>query len=382
MVNEDELSEVVGNATIQLLAPCLYKCYRRSRMKANSTSIAQLAILDACHGLGSQCYPAFCGKAFPDDFVDALAHFHQPVAPHMLRIADAPAERPDDAAGEAAAAAAAGQPIAPPAEPDEFERMAKTAAELNRQMRKALSFFARDPHWVFDALTFILIMQTYGRFVEKQFERSSLDYELQRRMAHAQYELHPDGAKPPPPYAVENSMHVLEDATFEDLRLILDYPNVWQYLIPSARRSQRLAALANRLIVGLECSLEVTIVNANKQYPTKAYRCLHSEELARGVRDDPPCLFDKFTSELVDEHKHDPLHLYGAVPRARLAFLADNEVYDVMLCENWHASMRNRSIRKGSHGRGEACEELFAALTVDRQRSRLGGFKTRILAAL
>lgn len=207
--------------------------------------------------------------------------------------------------------------------------------------------------------------------MDKHFTRSSLDYEFDRVVDHARKEMQPYTEQPSTlPYAVENSLHILENEVYEDMQLLMECGVLWQYLMPAYVCNRRQAALANRLISGIDCVLEATITNSNRLYPTRRYRCLHSERCAREVRDDDECLFDDVTAEMVRAHRNEPLHRRGPQPLSRLAFLASQEMYDVIVCENWHVVMRNREVRTGSHGKGEQCDELFASLTIDRQRAR------------
>lgn len=139
VVNEDELAQVNGNAPIQFLAPCLYRPYRRSRLRANSTSIAQLALLDACHGIGSQCYPDLCGIE-----VCQQASAHVCPASHGLEslVEGDPLRQmlaiTDDPSGSVEEATDSHEPSGLPSDKqkEDFERMAKDTDELNSQMKK------------------------------------------------------------------------------------------------------------------------------------------------------------------------------------------------------------------------------------------------------
>ena len=87
--------------------------------------------------------------------------------------------------GDEAATASPPEEAAAPSEQEGFERIAKTVDEVNKQMSKVLRYFKEHPAWVFDALTFLMIMQRYSRLVEKQFDRSSIDHEFNRHVAMA-----------------------------------------------------------------------------------------------------------------------------------------------------------------------------------------------------
>eukprot|EP00959_Pyramimonas_sp_CCMP1952_P447610 9372571-Pyramimonas_sp.AAC.1 len=159
--------------------------------------------------------------------------------------------------------------------------------------------------------------------MDKQIDRSTVKFWNRLRMKIVGMNAAGDHRTIPlESYGVESATSPFEKELFNDLSLLRDSDGLWKNLIPEGCRTRSRSALAFKLITSVECWVEAMLVDSHLAYPTKRYIALVSDDGAKEVAADPPCLFDEWTANIVNEFRDHPLQLRAPAAQAKLRFKA------------------------------------------------------------
>ena len=125
--------------------------------------------------------------------------------------------------------------------------------------------------WTYQVLVFRQVLETVSRYMDEIVYRSTVAYQQKQRCQTVR-RMRGGAVRGPEVlqfHAVESATHSLENALFKKLALLNDSDDLWRDLVPVAARSRKLCALAHRLISGVECWVEIMVVDNHMKCPTR-----------------------------------------------------------------------------------------------------------------
>ena len=146
VIDEVQLGKLVGTGIVQVFAPGLVTLFQRAKLKGGSKALGELAALEACHGICSECFPEFAARQRINN-----------------GSTTAGARAPDTAPA-----------IRSTAKPDVTDfpnAKSLTNQEFARSVRTFLDFIVEHRNWGCDILITRQILGCGSRYMDKQIYR-------------------------------------------------------------------------------------------------------------------------------------------------------------------------------------------------------------------
>eukprot|EP00971_Amphidinium_carterae_P327596 6459024-Amphidinium_carterae.5 len=326
----------VCDAILGALASRKPRVYPKHRWTGFKASIADLCLLEACHGLLTTSYARF---------VKMLSHTDSEVLPsgHELLLpshAQSSVNLPNLSDGnihpylsEVAGSVFPNLPEETSAEGD------LSYSQLNaKDRREATEFLSSKP--LGHLLLMGIAVNPLERLMHEHFKFASFEWERGERAEIAKNLMAGEPCKRV--YRIEKAAnHDLENAFMSDLKVLFEDASLWS-IIPEYNLTLEFQALAFRLLSRIGMCVEQLLTFVHSQYPLKLFTLLSQPHQASVLAKEPKCMKDNWALRLLESFpNYDGSQLLGI-----LRLQAVLSMVDISAIEAKHAALRRHVFAK------------------------------------